>query len=341
MAADTLFDPYVMGIGAAMTAGANIYLAVFGRRPKFLPPVREIDLLQRAAHILSVGVVILTYQFGAKASFGSVEEMLVRTLAAFVISLFLYFLLLSSLSLRCPSDPTLYLGGLWKSAAAKERISNARTTPEAGPTSAGEYFCNNGRNAGMIWPPSSRLGAGALLFLGYIALIFTATSAVTSAWMLAAEQQKPALAPDSDVVPNLPEAITIPSDPLFAFGKADLTPDAERILGGTGKLLRQKGPTSIEISGHTDAIGSAAANQKLSERRAAAVRDWLIAHACLGDIKIVTRGYGSARSVASNWHQDGRDDPEGRALNRRVEIRYHASPSSTRPPLDCPAAKGR
>lgn len=341
MAAESLFDPYVLGIGAVMTAGANIYLAIFGRGPKFLPPLREINLLQRAAHILSVGVMLLTYQLGYTAAWGSLWEMLAWTLAAFLISFLLYFLLMSGLTLHCDSDPTLYLGGLWKTGAARQRLREAREAPGKGPTSASEYFCNNGRNAEMIWSSASRLGAGALLLLGYVALVFTATSAVTSAWMLASEQQKPSPAPPADAGPMRTELVTLPGDPLFAFGKADLTPEAEELLEDLADRLRRERPTKIDISGHTDAIGSIAANQKLSERRAAAVRDWLVSKTCLGGIRIDARGYGSTRSIAPNWHQDGSDDPIGRALNRRVEISYKSGKAQlgTLPP--CPGKNSK
>ena len=76
----------------------------------------------------------------------------------------------------------------------------------------------------------------------------------------------------------------------------------------------------MTIEGHTDAIGSDADNQALSERRAAAVRGAL--EAALGSgYQYTSVGFGETRPVAPNTKPDGSDDPDGRALNRRVEIR--------------------
>ena len=70
----------------------------------------------------------------------------------------------------------------------------------------------------------------------------------------------------------------------------------------------------IELSGHTDAVGSDAANQKLSEARASSVRDYLIKNGVMID-KIEAVGYGESEPVATN------DTDEGRQLNRRVEFK--------------------
>ena len=76
-------------------------------------------------------------------------------------------------------------------------------------------------------------------------------------------------------------------------------------------------PTTIE--GHTDSIGSANYNQQLSERRASAVKDWLVSHSDLPDSTPI-KGYGKTRPVAPNTNPDGSDDPTGRQKNRRVEV---------------------
>ena len=70
----------------------------------------------------------------------------------------------------------------------------------------------------------------------------------------------------------------------------------------------------IELSGHTDSVGSDAANQKLSEARAESVRAYLIQKGISID-KIEAVGYGESSPVASN------DTDEGRQLNRRVEFK--------------------
>ena len=126
--------------------------------------------------------------------------------------------------------------------------------------------------------------------------------------------------------------IRLPGDVLFAFGSAELTPAAreaiaavdDEIGGGTG---------TVTIEGHTDAIGSDADNQALSERRAAAVRGAL--EAALGSgYQYTSVGFGETRPMAPNAKPDGSDDPDGRALNRRVEIRTGSAEPGPPPALE-------
>ena len=76
---------------------------------------------------------------------------------------------------------------------------------------------------------------------------------------------------------------------------------------------------TVTIGGHTDSIGTTASNQKLSQRRAQAVAT--VVKAARSDLKLSVKGYGESRPVAPNT-SGGKDDPDGRAQNRRVEIRY-------------------
>jgi outer membrane protein OmpA-like peptidoglycan-associated protein len=114
--------------------------------------------------------------------------------------------------------------------------------------------------------------------------------------------------------------IRLPSDVLFAFAKADLTPAAQQAIGAVGDEIGSGGTGAVTIEGHTDAIGSDADNQALSERRAASVRTALEAELGSG-YQYEAVGFGESRPVAPNTKPDGSDDPDGRALNRRVEIR--------------------
>jgi outer membrane protein OmpA-like peptidoglycan-associated protein len=113
--------------------------------------------------------------------------------------------------------------------------------------------------------------------------------------------------------------IKLPSDVLFEFGKADLTPAALSALDGVkSQLSSAKG--TITVEGHTDAIGDDASNQALSDARAASVRAALQERLGSGFI-FETVGFGETRPVAPNANPDGSDNPDGRAENRRVEIR--------------------
>ncbi|HUF44092.1 MAG TPA: OmpA family protein, partial [Aestuariivirgaceae bacterium] len=85
-------------------------------------------------------------------------------------------------------------------------------------------------------------------------------------------------------------------------------------------VLKQHPDAAVTIAGYTDAKGSDSYNLKLSERRAASVKDWLVANASIRGGNLSTVGYGEANPVAPNSYLDGSDNPDGRQKNRRVEI---------------------
>lgn len=101
---------------------------------------------------------------------------------------------------------------------------------------------------------------------------------------------------------------------LFDFDRSNIRPDSAPVLDEAVQLLKDTGDISIIAEGHTDSIGTDAYNLKLSERRAASVRTYLVAHGIAAD-RIRTEGFGESRPVASN------DTADGRAQNRRVELR--------------------
>ena len=114
--------------------------------------------------------------------------------------------------------------------------------------------------------------------------------------------------------------IRLPSDVLFAFGSDELTPAAQEAIGAVDDEIGSGGSGTVTIEGHTDSVGSDPDNQALSERRAAAVRAAL--EPVLGSsYQYESVGFGEGKPVASNTNPDGSDNPDGRALNRRVEIR--------------------
>jgi OOP family OmpA-OmpF porin len=100
----------------------------------------------------------------------------------------------------------------------------------------------------------------------------------------------------------------------FDLDKADIRPDAGVILDEAANQLSQAPGTGVSVEGHTDSSGSDAYNQSLSERRAASVRDYLVGKGVEGG-RLSTAGYGESQPVADNA------TAEGRALNRRVELK--------------------
>jgi outer membrane protein OmpA-like peptidoglycan-associated protein len=116
--------------------------------------------------------------------------------------------------------------------------------------------------------------------------------------------------------------LSVVSDALFDFDKAGLRVDAEETLVAALPEIQKLGSKPAMIEGHTDAIGSDSYNQKLSEARAKTVRDWLSQR---GAIPVTTaiNGYGKTKPVAANATEDGKDYPEGRQKNRRVEVVFN------------------
>jgi len=114
--------------------------------------------------------------------------------------------------------------------------------------------------------------------------------------------------------------IELAADVLFDFDKAEILPKAQSALKQAAAIVRDKARGAVRIEGHTDAKGSDAYNQKLSERRALAVKAWLTDKEVLRNAQFLTQGFGARKPKASNQKPDGADDPEGRQQNRRVEI---------------------
>jgi pentapeptide MXKDX repeat protein len=127
--------------------------------------------------------------------------------------------------------------------------------------------------------------------------------------------------PNLDVTTNEEgevDAMVMLSDVLFSFGDASLEATALDTLRGVADKL--DGVTAIEITGHTDAIGDEAFNEALGQRRADAVRDWLVANTDLTAEVVSARGLGEVDPIAPNVTDAGADNPAGRAQNRRVEF---------------------
>ena len=114
--------------------------------------------------------------------------------------------------------------------------------------------------------------------------------------------------------------IELAADVLFDFDKSEMRKDAAATLKQAGAMIGEKAKGMVRIEGHTDARGIDAYNQKLSERRAQSVKNWLVQKEGLGKVSIQTQGFGAKKPVAPNAKPDGSDDPQGRQKNRRVDI---------------------
>lgn len=113
--------------------------------------------------------------------------------------------------------------------------------------------------------------------------------------------------------PAQDEVIVLSGDVLFGFDSAQLTPAATSALDAVVARLSATDVQAIRVEGHTDSVGNDLYNQRLSERRAASVADYLVSRGVAPD-KLSTQGHGESRPVADN------DSEAGREQNRRVEI---------------------
>ena len=123
---------------------------------------------------------------------------------------------------------------------------------------------------------------------------------------------RPAPAPAPAPAPEPTEERIVLRGVNFDFDKADIRPDAAVILDEAASLLSGSSG-NVSVGGHTDSVGADAYNQGLSERRAAAVKDYLVGKG-IDSSRLSTTGYGESNPIASN------DTADGRALNRRVEL---------------------
>lgn len=113
--------------------------------------------------------------------------------------------------------------------------------------------------------------------------------------------------------------VSLKNDVLFDFNSSALRPESRSTLSDMATVFARYPEQTISVEGHTDSVGSDTYNQNLSEKRADAVRDYLVDRGTPSS-RIRAVGYGETHPKASN------DTPEGRQLNRRVEIHVKADP---------------
>ena len=100
----------------------------------------------------------------------------------------------------------------------------------------------------------------------------------------------------------------------FPVGQSIIMPENYKLLTKVQRAINDFENASVVIEGHTDSTGSKEVNATLSQQRADAVKDYLVANKTLPANKIIGRGYGSEKPLASNA------TTEGRAANRRIDV---------------------
>ncbi|RZM29677.1 MAG: hypothetical protein EOO88_04005 [Pedobacter sp.] len=109
-------------------------------------------------------------------------------------------------------------------------------------------------------------------------------------------------------------------DIYYEFNSAELNDASKATLDQLFTIMSDNESIEIELSAHTDNIGTAEYNLDLSEKRAKACVDYLIARG-ISPSKMVSKGYGFSKPIAPNQLPDGKDNPEGRQMNRRTEFK--------------------
>lgn len=112
--------------------------------------------------------------------------------------------------------------------------------------------------------------------------------------------------------------LSVASDILFAFDSANLTPKAQATLKDISTIINDSQVKGVKVVGHTDARGTDAYNRKLSRARAQSVAAFLVREG-VAQSPISALGRGEVEPVAEN-EINGKDNPSGRAKNRRVEF---------------------
>ncbi|WP_413501795.1 OmpA family protein [Serratia proteamaculans] len=141
--------------------------------------------------------------------------------------------------------------------------------------------------------------------------------------------------PPPPVIKNIvqgPKTLRLDSMSLFDSGQSDLKAGSTKMLVNSLVGIKARPGWLIVVSGHTDNTGNPTLNQRLSRERAESVRDWMRDTGDVPESCFAVQGYGESRPVATN------DTPEGRALNRRVEISLVPQADACRIPGNTPTS---
>lgn len=199
----------------------------------------------------------------------------------------------------------------------------------AGAAFAAAGDIDNWRNSGdeLVW----KNGTNELCWRDAYWTPATAAATCDGALAPVEPEDKPGMLPPpvepAPVEPDQPspvaiEKITYSAETLFDFDKSVLKPEGRAILDELAEKVQGINLEVMVAIGHTDSIGTQAYNQRLSERRAAAVKNYLVSKGIESD-RVATEGKGELQPVASNKTK------AGRAQNRRVEIEVVGTRTTT------------
>jgi outer membrane protein OmpA-like peptidoglycan-associated protein len=148
-------------------------------------------------------------------------------------------------------------------------------------------------------------------------------------YALASDEMEPPPPPPAPPAPPAPMSAPPPAAPEpariilrgvnFDYDKSNIKSEFVPVLDEATQTLKDNPDINVRISGHTDSIGSDEYNQRLSERRAQAVKQYLVSRG-IASSRLSTEGRGEREPIEANT-RGGRDNPEGRAMNRRAELK--------------------
>ncbi|WP_370682201.1 outer membrane protein OmpA [Comamonas sp. GB3 AK4-5] len=188
-------------------------------------------------------------------------------------------------------------------AGAQVKAANGGNVIENWQNGTGEQVWKNGTNE-LCWRDSTWTPATAAA---------GCDGALQAAAPAAATAAPAATAPGVAPAPAVASKVTFAADAFFDFDKAVLKPEGKAKLDDVASKVKDINLEVVIAVGHTDSVGSDAYNQKLSVRRAEAVKAYLVSKGIAKD-RVYTEGKGKKQPVADNKTKDGR------AKNRRVEI---------------------
>jgi outer membrane protein OmpA-like peptidoglycan-associated protein len=112
-----------------------------------------------------------------------------------------------------------------------------------------------------------------------------------------------------------PKPVPVFENVYFNESKTNIDPIAAKALDRNGMILKENPDIKVEIGGHTDSLGSAKANQEISEKRALSAKKYIMDKFNISGDRMMIKGYGSGKPIADDKTK------EGRAKNRRVEFK--------------------
>ncbi len=247
----------------------------------------------------------------------------IASLGAGIVLFLVYLLVRRLLTYRCANDDNKYLGGLrlhpdTKSALAGDYsgLSEERQI-KAGqrPTTVQAYFCQSDKDdPAWTWTKGSLDAAWWLIVVLYVVTMLALATGLSAMALELHEDQIEVSETATDRV------VSIPTTLLFDFNSATIAKGSDGYLETVARMIADAKAEKVRVVGHTDGFGEEPYNQRLSEQRALAVKGWLAGRGGLANVVFEVSGVGEKEPKQRETDDKGKDRPEARHANRRVEV---------------------